>query len=161
MSAPRLIARTAAAVLATVMLAPAAHGSAGDAPGGVVTGHGAGVLLLPPFTGDRVILDLEAPGRFDITHLDKAGEEFARLAGSITCVAVHGTTAFVSGVVEEGHTPDVVGDPVGQKFAITIADHGANDLIGVAPPSAVGLPCSPVPLDTVIDEGGFTVRAKS
>jgi hypothetical protein len=158
-SARRCILHAAIAVLA---VAPLAHvgPAAGATSGGAVTGQGSGVLLLPPFTGDRVVLVLEAPGRFDITHLDKAGDEFAHLTGTIDCVEVHGTTAFVSGVVDGGFAPELAGDPAGQHFAITVADHGVRDLIGVAPPSRVAVPCSPVPLDTVIDEGGFTVRAR-
>ena len=32
-----------------------------------------------------------------------------------------------------------------------------SDLAGLAPPSAMTPPCAPVPLDTVIDDGNFTV----
>ena len=134
-----------------VSTAPAAAGSGG------VAGTGSGVLFLPPFTGDRVTIAIDDPGRFDVTHVDKLGQEFARLAGTITCVEVRGTTAFITGRIDRGHAPDMVGDPRGQILAITIADNGLSDLAGLAPPSPVTPPCAPVPLDTVIDHGDFTV----
>ena len=130
----------------------------GPASAGGVGGTGSGLLLLPPFTGDRVTIVVDAPGRFDVTHFDKLGQEFARLAGTITCVEVRGTTAFMTGTIDRGHAPDVVGDPRGQILPITIADHGSSDLAGLAPPSSLTPPCAPVALNTVIDDGNFSVR---
>ena len=118
-------------LLAGVMLAAApAPVSAGGAG---VGGAGAGVMFGPPFTGDRLTIVLDVPGRFDVTHFDKFGKEFAHLFGAVTCVEVRGTTAFMTGTIEGGHAPEIVGDPRGKTFPITIADHGTSDLAGVAP----------------------------
>ena len=145
------------AALVFLFVSPA--NPAGGASGAGVGGSGSGVLVLPPFTGDRVTIVLEPAGRFEVTHFDRIGQEFARLAGPITCLEVRGSTAFLTGTIDRGHAPDVVGDPRGQILPITIADHGPTDLAGLAPPSPLTLPCSPVPLDTVIDQGGFTVSS--
>jgi hypothetical protein len=147
------VKRALLTVLLVFVWADPAAGTSGQG----VAGTGSGVLLLPPFTGDRVTIVLDAQGRFDVTHLDKAGQEFARLAGAVTCLEVKGSTAFMTGTIDGGHAPDVVGDPRGQILPITIADRGSNDLAGLAPPSPLTPPCAPVPLDTIIDEGGFTV----
>jgi hypothetical protein len=66
----------------------------------------------------------------------------------------------MTGRIDRGHAPDVVGDPRGQILPITIFDRGSQDLAGLAPPSQVVAPCSPVPLDTVIDDGDFTVTSR-
>jgi hypothetical protein len=60
----------------------------------------------------------------------------------------------MTGRIDRGHAPDVVGDPRGQILPITIFDRGSQDLAGLAPPSQV------VPLDTVIDDGDFTVTSR-
>lgn len=126
------------------------------ASGGSVTGTGDGVLFLPPFTGDRVTIVIEASGRFEVAHYDKLGQEFARLGGTITCVDVRGTAAFMTGTIDRGHAPEVVGDPRGMTFPITVVD-GSSDMIGLAPPTELTPPCTPVPLNTLIDKGNFTV----
>jgi hypothetical protein len=128
------------------------------ASGGRVSGTGSGVFLLPPFSGDRVTIVIEPSGRFDVTHLDKLGREFDRLGGVITCVEVWGTTAFMTGTIDRGHGPELAGDLRGKILPITIADNGSSDLAGIAPPSEMTPPCAPVPLNTVIDNGNFTVR---
>jgi hypothetical protein len=128
------------------------------APGGRVSGTGSGVLLLPPFSGDRVTIVIEPSGRFDVTHVDKLGREFDRLAGMITCVEVRDTTAFMTGTIDRGRGPELAGDLRGKILPITIADHGSSDLAGLAPPSEMTPPCAPVPMSMVIDDGNFTVR---
>jgi hypothetical protein len=156
--------------LVALWLAPAA--AADPAPSGPrVQGVGSGIFLVPPFVGDRVTIAVDAfgspsvgtmgtaRGRFEVAHFDKTGGEFARFAGKVTCLAVHGSTAFITGEIERGHGPDVIGDPVGQAFSITLADHGRADLAGLAPPSRLAAGCSPVPLDTVIDQGDYTVTS--
>ena len=145
------------ALLLAAASAVTAGGPVAAAPGKAVTGAGGGVLFLPPFTGDRVTIVIEASGRFEVAHYDKLGQEFARLGGTITCVNVRGTTAFMTGTVDRGHAPEVVGDPRGMTFPITVADGTSFDMVGLAPPSQFTPPCSPVPLNTLIDEGNFTV----
>jgi hypothetical protein len=127
---------------------------AGAATGGV-TGAGSGIFVLPPFTGDRVAIVLEAPGRFDVTHYDRNGGEILHVKGKVTCHDVHGTTAFVTGEIESGFA--LFGDPKGQTLAVTIHDQGSTDLAGLAPPSRMMPPCAAIPPNTVIDQGDFRV----
>jgi hypothetical protein len=120
-----------------------------------VTGDGSGIFVPPPFTGDRVAIVLQAPGRFEVTHYDRAGEEILHVKGQVTCHDVRGSTAFVTGEIESGFA--LFGDPKGQTLAITIHDQGSTDLVGLAPPSRMMPPCAPIPLDTVIDQGDFRI----
>jgi hypothetical protein len=144
------IGLTVVSVVPPVVLGP----PAGAATGGV-TGAGSGVFVPPPFTGDRVAIVLQAPGRFDVTHFDREGGEILHVKGKVTCSEVHGATAFVTGEIESGFA--LFGDPKGQTLAITIHDQGSTDLVGLAPPSRVLPPCAPIPLNTVIDQGDFRV----
>lgn len=139
------------------LVQPFVPGSPAGAASGGVTGEGSGIFVPPPFTGDRVAIVLQAPGRFDVTHYDRAGEEILHVKGKVTCHDVRGSTAFVTGEIESGFTP--FGDPKGQTFAITIQDQGSTDLVGLAPPSRLMPPCAPIPPNTVIDEGDFRVAA--
>lgn len=139
-----------ASVVPPVVLGP----PAGAATGGV-TGAGSGVFVPPPFTGDRVAIVLEAPGRFDVTHYGRDGDEILHVKGKVSCHEVRAATAFVTGEIESGFA--LFGDPKGQTLAITIHDQGSTDLVGLAPPSRVLPPCAPIPLNTVIDQGDFRV----
>jgi hypothetical protein len=50
-----------------------------------------------------------------------------------------------------------VGNVVGKAFAITIVDSGNADLAGVSYPLDEIPPCSPWPLNMVMDQGVYTV----
>jgi len=138
------------AVVPSLVLGP----PSGAATGGV-SGDGSGIFVPPPFTGDRVAIVLQAPGRFEVTHFGRDGREVLHVKGKVTCYEVHGATGFVTGEIEEGFA--VFADPKGQTLAITIQDQGSTDLVGLAPPSKALPRCAPVPLDTVIDRGDFRV----
>lgn len=125
-----------------------------------VRGQGSGVYLHPPFTGDRVDIVLEAhggSGHFDVTHFDKFGKVFDHLSGLVTCLSVKGTSAFTSGTITSAQAPELAGDLVGKSLAITIVDDGNGDFVGISLPLDRMQPCSPWPLNMVIDRGGYTI----
>lgn len=136
-----------------------AQGRGGSAPR--AHGQGSGIYLHPPFTGDRVSLELDASGsggRFDIVHYDKFGKVFSVLSGTVNCVAVNGRTAVTTGIVTAGHAPEIAGDPRGKSFAITIVDNeGVPDAIGVSFPIKEIPPCSAWPLNMVMDRGSYSI----
>jgi hypothetical protein len=124
-----------------------------------VQGEGSGIYLLPPFTGDRVAIALDASGmsgHFAVTHFDKLGNVFDHLSGTVTCVSTIGNTAFTTGTITAGGPVPVIGDIRGKGFAITIVDNGDHDLVGVSYPLDEISPCSSWPLNMVIDRGGYT-----
>jgi hypothetical protein len=136
-----------------------AHGPGGSAPR--AHGQGSGIYLHPPFTGDRVSIELDASGsggHFDIVHYDKFGKVFSELSGTVNCVAVNGRTAVTTGTITAGHAPEIAGDPRGKSFAITIVDNdGVPDAIGVSFPIKDIPPCSAWPLNMVMDRGGYKI----
>jgi hypothetical protein len=134
--------------------------AAAAAPNPQVRGQGSGVYLHPPFTGDRVDIALDAQGasgRFEVTHVDKFGKVFDHLLGVVTCVSVSGATAFTSGTITAAEAPELAGDLVGKSLAITIVDDGNGDLVGLSFPLDQMSPCSPWPLNMVIDRGSYTI----
>ena len=137
-----------------------AHGPGGSAPR--AHGQGSGVYLHPPFTGDRVDIELDASGsggHFDIVHYDKFGNVFSKLSGTVNCVAVNGRTAVTTGIITAGHAPEIAGDPRGKSFAITVVDNdGVPDTIGVSFPIKEIPSCAAWPLNMVMDRGGYTIR---
>ena len=165
MKLSRLIA--AAALLAGAVGATAipdagalqSHGPGGSAPR--AHGQGSGIYLHPPFTGDRVSIELDASGsggHFDIVHYDKFGKVFSELSGTVNCVAVNGRTAATTGTITAGHAPEIAGDPKGKSFAITVVDNdGVPDTIGVSFPLKDIPPCSAWPLNMVMDRGGYKI----
>ena len=136
-----------------------AHGPGGSAPR--AHGQGSGIYLHPPFTGDRVSIELDASGsggHFDIVHYDKFGKVFSELSGTVNCVAVNGRTAVTTGTITAGHAPEIAGDPRGKSFAITIVDNdGAPDTLGVSFPLKEIPPCSAWPLNMVMDRGSYKI----
>ena len=150
---PGVSMAAAAALLAGL---PAAVAS----PTPQVRGQGSGVYLHPPFTGDRVDIALDAQGgggRFEVTHVDKFGKVFDHLLGVVTCVSVKGTSAFTSGTITAAEAPELAGDLVGKSLAITIVDDANGDLVGLSFPLDQISPCSPWPLNMVIDRGSYTI----
>lgn len=135
------------------------HGPGASAPR--AHGHGSGIYLHPPFTGDRVSIELDASGsggHFDIVHYDKFGKVFSELGGTVNCVAVNGRTAVTTGTITAGHAPEIAGDPKGKSFAITIVDNdGAPDTLGVSFPLKEIPPCSAWPLNMVMDRGSYKI----
>jgi hypothetical protein len=124
-------------------------------------GHGSGIYLHPPFTGDRVSIELDASGsggHFDIVHYDKFGNVFSELSGTVNCVGVNGRTAVTTGTITAGHAPEIAGDPRGRSFAITIVDNDvAPDALGVSFPLEGIPPCSAWPLNMVMDRGSYRI----
>jgi hypothetical protein len=134
--------------------------AAGASEPPAVEGHGSGIYVHPPFTGDRVSVEVEASGsggRFDVIHYDKLGNVFAHLSGTLDCVAVDGRQAFTTGTITAGFAPEVVGNVDGKAFAITILDNGDADVVGVSYPLDQIPACSPWPLNTAIDRGSYTI----
>ena len=156
MKLSRMIA-VAIVVLGTAVGATTATAGAAAAS---ARGQGSGIYLHPPFTGDRVAIALDASGsggRFEVVHFDKFGEVFARLSGTVDCVAVDGRTAFTTGTITAGFAPEIVGDVTGKSFAITVLDNGDSpDLAGVSYPLDGIPPCSAWPLNVVMDQGTYT-----
>lgn len=124
-------------------------------------GKGSGIYLHPPFTGDRVDIDIDASGsggRFAVVHYDKFGNVFSQLSGTVNCVAVSGRMAATTGTVTEGHAPELAGDVRGRTFAITIVDNdGAPDALGVSFPLNEIPPCAAWPLNMLMDRGSYTI----
>jgi hypothetical protein len=122
-------------------------------------GRGSGIFLAPPFTGDRVDVDLDASGsagHFEIVHYDRSGKVFAKVSGTVECVAVNGRMAVTTGKITAGFSP--AGDPRGKSFAITVLDNdGKPDALGVSFPLPQLPPCSAWPLNMVMDRGDYTI----
>jgi hypothetical protein len=154
-----LLASAVGATAITDAGALQAHGPGGSPPR--AHGQGSGIYLHPPFTGDRVSIELDASGsggHFDIVHYDKFGKVFSELSGTVHCVAVNGRTAVTTGTITAGHAPEIAGDPRGKSFAITIVDNdGVPDAIGVSFPIKDIPPCSAWPLNMVMDRGGYKI----
>jgi hypothetical protein len=149
-------------VLAGLGFLPAGLSSAAAAAPPQVKGEGSGIYLAPPFAGDRIDITLEAgggSGHFDVIHHDKLGNTFGRLSGLVTCLSLRGKSAFTSGIITAGQGPKVVGELVGKALAITIVDDGAVHLAGVSFPLDRIPPCSPWPLNMLIDRGGYTISS--
>jgi hypothetical protein len=157
MKVTRLLATVGAVVLAgSVSFATTPAGAA--APG--AHGKGSGVYLHPPFTGDRVSLDLDASasgGHFAIVHYDKLGKIFSELSGTVDCVAVNGRTAVTTGTITKGHAPELAGDVRGKAYAITIVDNDGPDAVGVSYPLDQIQPCSAWPINMVMDRGSYSI----
>lgn len=122
-------------------------------------GRGSGIFLYPPFTGDRVDVDLDASGsggHFDVVHYDRFGKVFAKVSGTVDCVEVNGRMAVTTGKIEAGFSPS--GDPKGKSFAITVLDNeGRPDALGVSFPLPQLPPCTAWPLNMVMDRGDYTI----
>jgi hypothetical protein len=147
-------------------------GATGAAPTGAsVTGSGKGPFPIAPETGTvqfevsaHALADGSAEGRFHgVRHLASGGIE-AHFEGDVTCLEVHGNTAFITGVATSGKVtgqPDFVA--AGQKVAVTIIDNGKNDLFALetsfAPFPHDIIPCQPArtPFATS-EEGNFVVH---
>lgn len=148
--------------VAGTLLVGIAFGGVAAAASGTPTaqGRGSGIYLHPPFTGDRVSIDLDASGsggHFDVVHYDKLGNVFAHLTGTLNCVAVTGQQAFTTGTITSGFAPEFAGNVAGKAFAITILDNGDADVAGVSYPLEQIPACSPWPLNTVMDQGSYTI----
>jgi hypothetical protein len=159
MKLTRMIAAAALLLSASSSTTAQAHGSGGSAPR--AHGTGSGIYLHPPFTGDRVDIELDASGsggHFDIVHYDKFGSVFSKLSGTVKCVAVNGRTAVTTGIITAGHAPEIAGDPRGKSFAITVVDSdGVPDTIGVSYPIENIPPCAAWPINMVMDRGGYKI----
>ena len=145
---------------ATLLLGITFGGVAAASSVATAQGHGSGVYFHPPFTGDRVAIDLHASGsqgHFDVVHYDKFGKVFAHLTGTLNCVTVNGHQAFTTGTITAGFAPEFAGNVVGKAFAITILDNGDADAAGVSYPLEAIPACSPWPLNTVMDQGSYTI----
>ncbi len=152
----------------------AAAAPAGAASGGAVRGDGTGVLLVPPFTGDPVRIQISAAetggdagrGRFDILHTRPSGELEGHVGGKVTCLHISGRMATLTGVVTHGVTPIKPGfDPVGHVVALTVMDGGSIDQVGLdldwfPIPHTVGA-CAAAPPQVHVSEGGFEVRGEN
>ena len=154
-----MIAAASLLVSAVGSTSAQAHGPGGSAPR--AHGQGSGIYLYPPFTGDRVDIELDASGsggHFDIVHYDKFGNVFSKLSGTVKCVAVNGRTAVTTGTITAGHAPEIAGDPRGKTFAITVMDNdGVPDTIGVSFPIKEIPPCAAWPINMVMDRGGYKI----
>ena len=132
-----------------------------EAAGPRAHGQGSGVYFHPPFTGDRVSIDLDASGsggRFDVVHYDKSGKAIAHLTGTVDCVEVNGRTAFTTGTIMSGFASALAGDIKGKSLAITIVDNdGVPDVAGVSYPLEEIPACSAWPINMVMDRGSYTI----
>ena len=154
------------AVILTAVLVSAPQALAA-APSSVV-GAGSGVLpaAFGPLAGDRLHVALSAgdskPSHFQILHENKDGGIRAELTGTVDCVNVSGTTAYVTGTITQGRVTEAPGfDPAGQTAAITVVDSGSSDQAGVdlsffGTPHAIE-PCQAVYPYMPIDRGNFNV----
>jgi len=151
-----MVAVAGAALLAS---SPAFTAPANGAAAPRAHGRGSGIFLHPPFTGDRVDVDLDASGsggRFAIVHYDRSGKVFAQVSGTVNCVAVNGRMAVTTGKITAGFSP--VGDPRGKSFAITVLDNdGGPDALGVSFPLPQMPACMAWPLNMVMDRGDYTI----
>jgi hypothetical protein len=134
---------------------------------GSVVGAGSGELpaSFGSLAGDRLHVALSgrgSTGRFQIVHEGKDGGVKADLSGTIDCISVSGTTAYVTGTITEGRVADAPGfDPAGQIAAITVVDQAATDQAGVdlsffGGPHSIA-PCQAVYPYMSIDRGNFSV----
>jgi hypothetical protein len=133
-----------------------------------VVGAGSGVLPagFGPFAGDRLHVALSAggstPDHFQILHENKDGGIRAELTGTVDCISVSGTTAYVTGTITQGRVTEAPGfDPAGQTAAITVVDAGTSDQAGVdlsffGSPHAIA-PCQAVYPYMSIDRGNFNI----
>lgn len=146
----RWIASLAGVFVATALLVPAvtagepapgapdASATAGI-PDSMVVGAGTTTLgegFPPQFLGDRVTVrlhahtlhDQPARGSFIITHREPDGALFADLRGEITCLAVEGDHAVITGVITAARTPGLPGGDVheGMLAAIVVQDGGRD-----------------------------------
>ena len=158
--------------LLIVALAGAAPAAA--ASGGSVTGDGTGLLLIPPFTGDPIRVQMSAVdigggavrGHFDIFHTRPSGELEGHVAGEVTCLRINGRLATLTGVVTQGVTPIKPGfDPVGHVVALTVMDGGSVDQVGLdldwfPIPHTVGA-CAMAPPQVHVSEGRFEVQGEN
>lgn len=155
-----------AATLMIVCLTAAAPAAASTQPS--VTAGGAVVLpaLFDELAGDHVQLHVTArqrayggvQGRFSIVHHRPPGV-FGRGSGVVTCMAVNGNQAVVSGVLTHGTLSDGT-DLSGHIGTFTLIDDGSNDSVGFAF-SFWGLPINPCQrADPFVDldEGNITVH---
>ena len=135
------------------------HGPGGSAAR--AHGQGSGIYLHPPFTGDRVSIELDASGsggHFDVIHYDKLGNVFAHVSGTVDCLAVNGRMAVTTGTIISGFSPEIAGDPKGKSFAITVVDNdGGPDAVGVSYPLQQIPSCSAWPLNMVMDRGSYKI----
>ena len=158
-----LIACLAALVVAAPAQATTGVSVRGGGSGTFPAGFGA-------ITGDRLHIEVSARtlasgtaiGTVQVVHQHDAGALVAQLHGTVTCLQVSGTTAWVSGTVTGGKIAEAPGfDPTGQTFAITIQDQGSSDAAGLdlsffGGPHAVPA-CEHVPAYLSIDEGSYAV----
>jgi hypothetical protein len=160
-----------AVTMAVLMGASAPQALAGTT--GPVEGAGSGALpaSFGPLAGDRIHVVLSArgsegpsQGHFQIVHEGKGGGVKADVTGTIDCVSLSGTTAYVTGTITEGRVTEAPGfDPAGQTAAITVVDDGTSDQAGVdlsffGTPHAIA-PCQAVSPYMSIDRGNFNVSA--
>jgi len=155
-----------AAPLAIAMLMAAAPAKA--SPQSSVTAGGA-VELPAEFgesAGDHVQLhvtarqgpDGSAQGRFSIVHQRPPGL-WARASGIVTCLAVSGDRAVVTGVITHGNLREG-GDVSGDIATFTLSDRPEGDTAGLAF-SFWGIPidpCEPLPTILTWSQGNITVH---
>jgi hypothetical protein len=158
----------AAVVSVVIVVGLASSAGAGLAP----SVKGAGIVTLPSWfgdvAGDRVVFELnthgsgeQATGRFSVVHLDHEGGLYAHAVGEVTCVSVVDGIAVTTGVIQRAWFRDFPGwDVAGTAAAITVADGGANDILGFDFEffeSSI-TPCGKVEPFASVDHGNFTVR---
>jgi hypothetical protein len=139
--------------------------------GASVTGSGKGPFPIAPEEGTvqfdvtaRVLPDGSVQGRFHgVRHLTSGGLE-AHFEGDVTCLAVQGNVAMITGVATSGKVfalPDFAA--AGQEVAVTIIDNGKNDMFALetsfAPFPHDITPCQVArTLFATNVEGGFVVH---
>ena len=138
-----------------------------------VTGSGTAVFPVgTPVAGDSEDISVKAntaadgsvTGHFSVIHHLASGGISGNVSGDVTCMAVTGNIAQVSGVITKGKLPGVPGvDPIGARVAITVVDNGpAGDGVGVdssfAPFPHDVADCAFVPPFLTLSEGNFRVN---
>lgn len=139
--------------------------------GAFVTGGGNVILTstFGRFAGDRVHISLNAHrfgtgavrGRFILIQHSTNGGLIAHFAGQVTCLAVTGHVAQVTGVIKHG-ADNFGANPVGKLVAITVDDRGPGpgDMLGFATTVSGGSisACQAVPATLPVRDGDFMVH---
>jgi hypothetical protein len=142
--------------------------------GAAVTGGGSGLFpaAFGSLAGDRLHIEVSAEtmpggsvaGVVHILHQHAGGGLFAELTGTVQCMRVEGSHAWVSGTLTAGRLAEAPRfDPTGQTFAVAVVDGGTGDAAGLDL-SFFGGPhtvpnCEQVPTYLSIDRGNFSVSS--
>jgi hypothetical protein len=129
--------RRVIACMAAVAWVLLGAGSAAATSAPFVTGSGKGPFPLAPESGEVVQLEVTArqlpngsfQGRFNAHHFLPGGEMPGLLQGELTCLAVNGNVATMTGLATHGKLFGVELEPF--EVAITIIDNGAHDLFAI------------------------------